>query len=288
MVLNTLPKGLIVDVLTPLFPDNSLDTETYTRILKHILKYTQMILIASPRKGLGNCLDITTRLKMLELCLKIIDETKVIFFYISFPKAEDVFKIISEINSLGKTNKLKNNLILTDAPLYYHSNRGLVDLYKVMTSLTHFNFCLYNDPKLIGDLNVFLKRQNIRTSILKELVKLDAILGIIFYGSFSRISNYEKVVRFRPEFRVYEGEELRFIDFPNRSGLVSALANINPETWQLIANYSLGLIRHAEETGFEAELFDLVQKVKGMAHYLELPPSQMLEKILAELPLENG
>jgi dihydrodipicolinate synthase/N-acetylneuraminate lyase len=288
MGLKLLPKGVIVDVVTPLFPDNSLDTKTYTRILKHVLKDAQMILIASPRKGQGTSLDITTRLKMLELSLGLIDNTKIVFFYITLVRSEDVFKIIYELNNFDKNNNLKDTIVLTDAPLYYHSNRGLVDLYKVMTSLTKFSFCLYNDPKLIAHLNVILKRQNIRTSILKDLAKMDEILGIISYGSFLRINNYEKAVRFRPEFRVYEGEELRFADFPNRSGVVSALANISPKTWQLIANYSLGLDRFDEGAGLEAQLFRLVQEAKAMAQYLEIPDSQLLEKILAEIPLDKG
>ena len=128
-----------------------------------------------------------------------------------------------------------------DAPLFYHSNRGLPFHYKNISSMVKEPFILHNDPELIQALAGPLKRTNIRTSILKELARIDRIQGLIFLGSLDRSQNYQKAVRSRSGFRIYDGGETRFLKHPSLSGLVSTGANLAPVAWQKITESSLGL-----------------------------------------------
>jgi len=100
-------------------------------------------------------------------------------------------------------------------------------------------FLLHNDSELIKALAGPLKRTNIRTSILKELARIDCIQGLIFLGSLDRGHNYQRAVRSRSDFRIYDGGEARFLMHPSLSGLVSAGANLVPEAWQRMTESSL-------------------------------------------------
>jgi dihydrodipicolinate synthase/N-acetylneuraminate lyase len=128
-----------------------------------------------------------------------------------------------------------------DTPLFYHSNRGLPFHYKNLSSLVEEPLLLHNDPELIKALAGPLKRTNIRTSILKELSRIDCIQGLIFLGSLDRGHNYQRAVRSRSDFRIYDGEETRFLKHPSLSGLISSGANLVPAAWQKMTASSLSM-----------------------------------------------
>jgi len=126
-----------------------------------------------------------------------------------------------------------------DTPLLYHSNRGLADSYKRLFSIIDQPVILHNDPALIDSLKKSFKRSNIRTAILKELCELKGIKGLIFSGSLERGHYYQKACRTNSAFRIYDGEELRFLDYPSMSGVISVGANLVPRAWGKITRSSL-------------------------------------------------
>jgi dihydrodipicolinate synthase/N-acetylneuraminate lyase len=128
-----------------------------------------------------------------------------------------------------------------DTPLYYHSNRGLFLHYRNLSSLVEEPWMLHNDPELIMKLARSLKRNNLRTAILKRVAGIEAIQGLVFLGPLERAGNYQKAVRRRPEFRIYDGDELHFLNYPSMSGIVSAGANLAPKAWRKITDASLNL-----------------------------------------------
>ena len=115
-----------------------------------------------------------------------------------------------------------------DSPLYYHSNRGLPLYYQDLSASVKEPFLLYNHPSLIKQVARPFKRSNISTGILKELAQIESIIGLIFFGSLDRSRNYQKAVRSRPAFRIYDGEEAHFLTHPSLSGVISVGANLAP------------------------------------------------------------
>jgi dihydrodipicolinate synthase/N-acetylneuraminate lyase len=107
--------------------------------------------------------------------------------------------------------------------------------------LTQEPWLLHNDPGLIDQLDHSFKRNNIRTAIFKEILGMDEIQGLLYLGSLDRAGNYEKATRERPDFRIYDGDELRFLTHPSLSGVASAGANLSPKAWRKITESSLGL-----------------------------------------------
>lgn len=260
---DSLPKGVIVDVPTPLSEEGMVEWDTYSSLIKDLCSVFSMLLIGSPRMGLGNSLDKTERLRLLRIAVESASRDVLLFFYVSTRKREEVIDLISHLNTEYDTSNALNNIVIVDSPLIYHSNRGLVELYKVLCGLTKLPFVLYNDPELIKSLGIPLKRTNIRTSILKELLTLPSIKGIISYGPFSRIKNYEKAARIRPGFKVYDGDEMRFLDYPNKDGVVSIMANLKQLQWKELVDYSLGLKRFGSESRMGSDYFiSLVQEIR--------------------------
>ncbi|OQY49206.1 MAG: hypothetical protein B6240_03855, partial [Desulfobacteraceae bacterium 4572_87] len=138
-----------------------------------------------------------------------------------------------------------NSVFWVDTPLRYHSNRGLPDYYRELLAQLKYPLILHNDPDCIHATRAF-KRHNIRTAVLKELVRIDGIAGLIFSGSLERAHHYQRACRGRQNFRIYDGDEKRFLEHPSMGGVVSVGANLAPGTWEMITQSSIRLHAHRE------------------------------------------
>ena len=99
-----------------------------------------------------------------------------------------------------------------------------------------------------------------------------------------RAQNYSKAVRWRPEFRIYDGDEASFLKHPSLSGVVSAGANLAPKVWQRITNSSLNL------TGDRPDYPDHLHQILEAGEYLRdllglyrARPVPLVKKILADM-----
>jgi dihydrodipicolinate synthase/N-acetylneuraminate lyase len=276
-----LPKGLIVDLVTPLRDTGEIDKGGLNNLLTKVLPHVDGILLGSPRVGEGRALSLGHKLDLLEHVLALIDGAKSILFWISGESSEDTKEILSALEDRLSRYEDRGNLFWLDSPLYYHSNRGLYDHYQELISLSRNPFVLYNDPGLIDLLEKPLKRSNIRTNILKRLGEMEGIGGLVFCGSLARVHNYQKSLRRRSDFRVYDGDETRFLKHPSMSGIVSMGANIAPGTWGIITRASLG-IRENEDPG---RLFKLGILLKDLLRIYGENPIWIMKKALYELTI---
>jgi dihydrodipicolinate synthase/N-acetylneuraminate lyase len=170
-----------------------------------------------------------------------------------------------------------------DAPLYYHSNRGLPELYQDMAQLVKEPFILYNDPKLIQRIGSPLKRNNIRTNILKEIVQINQVQGLIFSGSLDRAHNYQKAVRSRLDFRIYDGDESRFLIHPSLSGVVSMGANLAPEAWKKITDSSLRMNdRQADYPDYLKQIWEIGGYLSHLREVYHVRGARIIKMILAD------
>jgi dihydrodipicolinate synthase/N-acetylneuraminate lyase len=158
--------------------------------------------------------------------------------------------------------KYTGQIFWVDTPLYYHSNRGLPSLYNKLSTTVKEPFLLHNDPELIRQIASTFKRTNIRTSILKELSRMERIHGLIFLGSLDRARNYHKAVRARSDFRIYDGDESHFLTHPSLSGVVSAGANLAPRAWHKVTDSSLNV------SGERKDYPDYRQQILNQGEYL--------------------
>lgn len=257
------PKGLIVDLITPLTSGYEIDNRGLERHLKRVLPYIQALFLASPSIGEGKMLGLEQREELLDNVLSVVKGRIPIFTWLTQKTQEETKKILLRLRKRLDVRRYIGQIFWVDAPLFYHSNRGLPLYYQDISSLVPDPFILYNAPGLIKQLGSPLKRNNIRTNILKELVRINKIQGLIFSGSLDRAHNYQKAVRTRSHFRIYDGDESRFLVHPSLSGVVSMGANLVPKAWNKITSSSLKM------NGSTPDYPDYLKQIWEIGGYLD-------------------
>ncbi len=235
------PRGLIVELITPMTDEGEIDTASLKKYLNRVMPYAQGLFLASPMAGEGLLLPLKQRRKLLLESLEITEGRMPLMVWISGREEEETRNILFSLHSTVEGRDLHAPLFWVDAPLTYHSNRGLPDLYKDYAAMTDRHFILMNDPSLVHSSKRPFKRKNIRTAILKELTYIPSVSGLIFLGELDRAYNYQKAARARSRFRIYDGDEARFLDYPSLSGVVSVGANLRPRQWHTVTSSSLHL-----------------------------------------------
>jgi dihydrodipicolinate synthase/N-acetylneuraminate lyase len=256
------PRGLIVDLITPLKKSGDIDGRGLGKHLDRVLPNVQALLLASPQTGEGKNLGPDQRDELLEKALVVVRGQVPILIWITHSTEEGTEETLQRLKKRLERRKYTGQIFWVDTPLYYHSNRGLPSHYKNLSTKVKEPFLLHNDPDLIRQIASTFKRTNIRTSILKELSQVDSIHGLIFLGPLDRARNYQKAVRARSDFRIYDGDESHFLNYPSLSGVVSVGANLAPKAWQKVTAYSLNL------GGERKDYPDSLQQIWNQGEYL--------------------
>jgi len=242
------PRGLIVELITPFNEGGGIDGRGLGRLLARVSPSAQGVFLASPHAGEGTGLSIGLRVDLLEQAILAMHTHPVpIVMWVTQESEENTRQTVVALRDAVKRREHEADLFWVDTPLYYHSNRGLPDLYKDLCAMGGAPFILQNNPELVGSLTKSFKRSNIRTAVLKELTQNRGITGLIFSGSLDRAHHYQKACRNRPDFRIYDGDEAHFLDHPSRSGAVSIGANLAPGAWERITRSSLQLSSNGKD-----------------------------------------
>jgi len=280
------PKGLIVDLITPLNDKAGIDSEGLDSLLKKVLPYADAVLLAGPQMGEGRGLGVDLKIDLLEKATTLIQGKAPIFFWISEDSVEGTKKALALLEDLLDSCDYQGMIFWLDSPLFYHSNRGLYDHYQDLASNTRHPFVLYNDPGLIELLEMPLKRSNIRTNILKDLSKIGEIKALIFRGSLTRANNYQKALNSRPDFRVYDGDETRFLEHPSLSGVLSVGANIAPGIWSKVTRASLGMLKEDREKGdYLNKIWEMAKLLKDLMQIYNRNPVWIIKRALSDLKI---
>lgn len=277
------PRGLIVDLVTPLKENGDIDERSLGRLLDRVLPHVQAVLIAGPHMGEGASLSAGQREELMEKTLVVVRGQAPVLVWITQDTEQETRETLEALSKKLRRNNYAGRVCWLDTPLYYHSNRGLVSHYRNMTTLTQEAWLLHNDPALIDQLALPLKRNNLRTSILIKLLEIEEIQGLLYLGSLDRAAHYEKATKARPDFKIYDGEESRFLTHPSVSGVVSAGANLSPRAWFKITDASLRL------RGGHEDYPDRLEQIWKTGQYLQRlmdlygsAAVQVIKQVLAE------
>jgi dihydrodipicolinate synthase/N-acetylneuraminate lyase len=284
MEVNKAPKGLIVDLITPLNDKGDIDNDGLGSLLKKVLPYADAVLLASPQMGEGSGLSLKLKTDLLKKAAAFIQGKIPIFLWISEDSVEGTKKTLALLEDFLESYSYQGEVFWLDSPLFYHSNRGLYDHYQGLTLNTRYPFVLYNDPGLINLLERPLKRCNIRTSILKNLSEIGKIKALIFCGSLTRVNNYQKALNRRPDFRVYDGDEDRFLEYPSMSGVLSIGANIAPGIWSNVTRASLGMLEEdREKSDYLNQIWEMGKLLKDLRQIYNPNPVGIIKRSLVDL-----
>jgi dihydrodipicolinate synthase/N-acetylneuraminate lyase len=257
------PRGLIIDLITPLKEDGAIDGRGLGQLLDRVLPCVQAVLVASPYMGEGEHLNPPKREELFDKTLVVTRGRVPVMAWISGETADETRATLLLLEKRLRARNYTGQVHWVDTPLYYHSNRGLFDHYEDLIALTRSPLLIHNDPDLIRKRGRPFKRNNIRTSILKQIVDIEGIQGLIFLGDLRRAYNYQRAARHRSHFRLYDGDENHFLRYPSLSGIVSAGANLAPRVWQKVTDSSL----HSRET--PQDYPDSLQQMLEAGEYLQ-------------------
>ncbi|MBN2124910.1 MAG: dihydrodipicolinate synthase family protein [Deltaproteobacteria bacterium] len=284
MGVSSLPRGLIVDLITPLSRGGDIDGRSLERLLDRVLPYGQALLLAGPCGGEGRRLRADQREELLHKGLHLVKDRVPLLVWITEETPEKTAQTLLLLKKRMGKKSLRSRVFWVDTPLYYQSNRGLPRYYREFVETAEQPLVLHNDPGLIKELSRPFKRNNIRTAVLKQLSLLDRIQGLIFLGSLDRAHNYQKAVRARTEFRIFDGEESRFLTYPSLSGIVSIGANLAPRAWRRITDSSLNL--GGDRTEYPDRLQQIWKTGQYLGELLEIcrhNPVPLIKQILSDI-----
>jgi dihydrodipicolinate synthase/N-acetylneuraminate lyase len=284
MEVGNAPKGLIVDLITPLDDGGDIDTDGLCSLLQSVLPYADAVLLAGPRMGEGYGLSDARKKTLLEKAAEFLQGNIPVFFWISGDSAESTKEKLTFLEDTLESHHYEGEVFWLDSPLSYHSNRGLYDHYRDLTSKMRYPLILYNDPGLIKMLERPLKRRNIRTSILKNLADIETIKALIFRGSLTRANNYQKALNRWPDFRIYDGDEDRFLEYPSMSGALAMGANIAPQLWSNVAKASMGMLgEYREKIDYLHQFWEMRELIKDLKKIYDQNPVGIIKKALVDL-----
>lgn len=282
----TAPRGLVADLVTPLKEGGEIEGPGLGRHLDRVLPHVHAVFIASPYAGEGVTLSAGQREELLDKTLVVLRARMPLFVWVTQETEEETQKTFLLLQKRLEARKYLGPVFWVDTPLYYHSNRGLPIHYRNLCTTAKKPWVLHNDPDLISRLGRPLKRNNIRTAILKNLAKIEEIHGLIFLGPFERAGNYHKAVRKRPEFRVYDGDESRFLTYPSMSGVMSAGANLTPRAWRKITDASLANPNgHEDYPDRLQQLLETGARLKSLLEIYRPAPAPIIKGALSEMGL---
>jgi len=196
--------------------------------------------------------------------------------------AEQTIHICHQLENVCRRLKYHGPLAWVDTPLFYHSNRGLPEYYRSLLAETEFNLIVDNDPQLIRKIGDTRKRKNIRTAILKKLVQEPRLVALVHRGDLRRGINYQRAVRGRSDFLVYDGRESNFLKRPSASGVLSVGANLLPYEWRTITLASLNLEdNHFGQASSFRHLWEAGQRVRTLQKNYKQSPGRIIPAVLA-------
>lgn len=219
---------------------------------------------------------------LLEEVIGLLPQGLPLWVRITGTSAKQTLHICRQLETVCRRLDFHQPLAWVDTPLFYHSNRGLPEHYRNLLADTQFRLIADNNPQLIRNIGDKTKRKNIRTSVLKKLVQEPRLVALVHRGDLRRSINYQRAVRDRSDFLVYDGGERCFLERPSSSGVISVGANLLPHEWRTITLASLNLEdSHLGLSSRFRQLWEAGQLVRTLQKYYDHSPARIIPAVLA-------
>ena len=274
------PEGLIIDLVTPLAGDGVLDGPGLERLVARVLPAADGLLAGSPLAGEGLDLPLSTRRELFTRLLPLVAGRVPIFFGITGPTQEETRDLAAWVREEVGRQGYGGALFLTDAPLWYHSIRGLPQTFQALLAAIPLPLILLNLPQTVRRRGVMLKHLNIRTQVFKKLAALPEVHGLIYQGEMRRFLHYHHAAAARPGFAFYETDEERFLTRPGAWGVVSGGAQLLPRAWQQVTRACLHPEEMADDPSRRFALWDLGNRLQQVCHLSPESSPALWKKVL--------
>lgn len=276
------PEGLVVELVTPLTPDGSLDETSFYRLLERVRPAADGLVLAGPAAGEGLAQSVPGKLALLRAALQFGLAPLPLFLSITGPTSEDTRQCARGVWEVLVRFPYDGPVFLADLPLWHHSNRGLPQFYRALLQEVPLPLVLLNLPAVVGRRAPLWKHRNLRTQVVKKLAGLPAVVGLIYDGSLRRFLNYHLASLARPLFAFYEADEVRFLTRPGAWGVVSAGAQLLPEVWRRVSRACLHPEEIGESVSRRQQLWEDSARLVHLARLYRAAPAALLKSALKD------
>jgi dihydrodipicolinate synthase/N-acetylneuraminate lyase len=277
----SLPRGHVIELVTPLTDDGRLDVAGLRRLVDRVRPWADAVWLAGVRAGELLTLSDQVWADVIRTGLELLEPRIPVLIGVTGADEATTRRRIEAAARLNRELSREAALMVADLPLYYHSNRGLPDVMAEWGRLAPGEVVLVNHPPAIKSLHKAAKHANIRTEVLKKMSALPVIGGLVYTGDHRRESNYRRAVRGRPDFLIYDYDELNFLGRPSSAGVVTIGGNLLPDVWRRLVDASLGrtgqVIRFAD---YQRQLLGWSNLARGLARLTAADPVRVLKRAL--------
>ncbi len=280
------PRGLICPLVTPLTAEGDLDLPSLQRLLGHVQRFVDGLLIGDLVWGEGGALSEVLRLNLLAAVREASGGRKPLLVTVTGRQPADTRRFMISAEALLTRGGDPGDVCWVDYPLVYHSNRGLPQFYRELAAETRFPFIVANHPSLIQGLKGPGRLKNIRTGVLKKIAANPSLMGLIFVGGLKRALNYHLALRGRDRFAFYDGDESGFLNSPASGGVVAGGSNLLPRVWLTVTRSSLNRLeedRHSPP--HPASLLESGVMLRTLGALCGTSPAVQLKTILQRVGL---
>ncbi|MHB8068319.1 MAG: dihydrodipicolinate synthase family protein [Desulfobaccales bacterium] len=277
----TPPEGLIIDLVTPLAAGGVLDGPGLERLVARVLPAADGLLAGSPLAGEALDLPLATRQSLFTRLLPLVSGRVPLFFGITGATPEETRNLAAWVREEVSRQQYGGPLFLADAPLWYHSNRGLPQACQALLAATPLPLILLNLPRVVRRGEAMFKHLNLRTQVFKKLAALPGVQGLIYQGEMRRFLHYHHAAAARPGFAFYETDEARFLTRPGAWGVVSGSAQLLPRAWQEVTRACLHPEDAADDPPRRFALWDLGNRLQQVSHFCQNHPASLWKQALA-------
>ncbi|HVO85059.1 MAG TPA: hypothetical protein VMU60_11600 [Syntrophobacteria bacterium] len=289
MTASAVPKGLICSLALVSSPREQVASEELRAVVSRLHPHAAAIFLDPMFWHPDQDYSGPVSAALLEEATTLLPPGLPLWVRITGKSADQTIHICQQLEILCRRLRFQGPLAWVDTPLLYHSNRGLTEHCEHMLRESQFPLLLDNDPDLVGKMAGKSKRKNIRTAILKRLAQNPSVAGLLHRGDLRRSLNYQRAVRARPDFLIYDASERHFLQRPSASGVLSVGANLLPAEWGLITQASVGLDERngADESRFR-HLWEVGQRVRTLQRLYSPAPTKVIPAVLAAWGLLRG
>jgi dihydrodipicolinate synthase/N-acetylneuraminate lyase len=233
------PQGLLIELPTPLRDDGGLDATGLAKLVKRAARQAHALVAAGPQAGQGQRLGEELWQQAVEVVLD------------AAPKSLPVMVGLTAASSKATLGRAKwlagfsmgRQLWGLDLSLYHHSNRGLPGWVDKLSGALSRPIILVNQPDQVRGRRGATHHLNLMPKVLAKCGANcgDSLAGVIVSGSLKLGQALSRALAERPSARLYEGDELSFLNRPASAGVMSAGAALLPEPWRVVIDSALGL-----------------------------------------------
>lgn len=220
--------GVGVAIVTPFRRYGSIDFNSLTRLIEHLLKNRVDYIVALGTTGEAATLSITEKNAIINHIVTIVDKRVPIVVGVGGNCTNNV------VNDLKKLDLENVDGILSVAPYYNKPQpKGLYQHYKTVACATSLPVILYNVPGRTG--------VNIPAEIILKLAHdFDNIVAV--KEASGNMSQIMKIINEKPEgFDVISGDDqlTMLLIAAGAAGVISVTANAFPKEFKALVDYSL-------------------------------------------------